>query len=142
MRFLEIPTKDLDFLFDILDEECTGVIPTDAFFRGCSRLRGGARARDLQQVGVDLSRHSQSAWKQIKTLRKVNDSIAQILDRIDTIEVDIVQDESDEKDPVLMARRGRARSSRTGSAALRRVNSLDAEGARGDDDSELSVASD
>jgi len=109
---LGISITDLELLFSLLDEDGSGNIKTDMFFRGCTRLRGPAMARDLQTISVDLDRHVQTSTDHIKQLRHLNDDISSILDIIDTIEVDIVKDPQDEKDPVLQARRGRERESR------------------------------
>mmetsp|Transcript_22474 Transcript_22474/g.62944 ORF Transcript_22474/g.62944 Transcript_22474/m.62944 type:complete len:556 (+) Transcript_22474:100-1767(+) len=110
---LGIPMKDLELLFAMLDEYGNQKIKTDVFFRGCTRLRGPAMARDLQHVCVDLDRHVKTVGTHIRTLRNLNDSISNILDVIDTIETDIVKDPQDHRDPVLMARRGRKKESRS-----------------------------
>eukprot|EP00444_Apocalathium_aciculiferum_P069019 CAMPEP_0183578406 /NCGR_PEP_ID=MMETSP0371-20130417/141766_1 /TAXON_ID=268820 /ORGANISM="Peridinium aciculiferum, Strain PAER-2" /LENGTH=196 /DNA_ID=CAMNT_0025788831 /DNA_START=8 /DNA_END=594 /DNA_ORIENTATION=- len=113
VKQLGIPMKDLELLFDMLDEYGNHKIKTDVFFRGCTKLRGPAMARDLQHVTVDLDRHINTAGNHIRTLRNLNDSISNILDVIDSIETDIVKDPQDYRDPVVMARRGRKKESRS-----------------------------
>jgi len=120
VQILGLPANDLDLLFNLLDDEGLGKIQTDQFFRGCSRLRGPAMARDLQHMATDIMRHSATASDHIEAMRHVNDGIASVLDILDTIEVDIMQDEADTADPVLMARRVRERSSRA--RFIRRVD--------------------
>jgi len=119
MQLLDLPLGDLDLLFNLLDDSGSGKIQTDQFFRGCTRVRGPAMARDLQHLSVDLDRHVKSASGHIDLLTGVNDSISGILDLLDTVDVEIVHDEADDKDPVLVARRQRGRGAR--SDALRKA---------------------
>lgn len=109
MKLLGIPFRDLDLLFSLLDETGSGAIKTDAFFRGCCRLRGPAMACDLHHMSVDLGRNIDWASNANKTLITENDLLGDLLDHIDAVDIDIVKGDHDEKDPVLMARRGRAR---------------------------------
>ena len=51
---LQIPFRDLDMLFLLLDEEGKGVIQCDYFFRGVSKLRGLAKAKDLHQLHLAM----------------------------------------------------------------------------------------
>merc|ERR1719198_1880347 len=104
---LEIPLGDLDLLFTLLDEGNCGSIKTDMFFRGCSKLRGPAMSVDLHHMSVDLDHHIQWSSLHIEQTNRVNDMMANLLDLMDTVDVEILRDEADEKDPVLMARRAR-----------------------------------
>merc|ERR1712113_1357654 len=98
-----------DLLFRLLDEDETGAIKTDTFFRGCSRVRGPAMACDLHHMSVDLARNINWAQEYIGNMTEANDTLGDLLDHIDTVDIDIVKGDHDEKDPVLIARRGRAR---------------------------------
>merc|ERR1712039_711552 len=80
MKMLGIPFRDLDLLFSLLDEDGNGAIKTDAFFRGCCRLRGPAMACDLHHMSVDLGRNIDWATSEITSLHKVNDVLASLLD--------------------------------------------------------------
>jgi len=109
---LGIPVRDVHMLFDCLAEEQDKTVRIDVFFRGCTRLRGPAMARDLQHVHIDMGRHVETAGDHIRAVRSLNDSISAILDTIDGIETGIVKDPEDELDPILMARRSRNKQSR------------------------------
>lgn len=113
MRMMEIPIKDLDLLFTLLDEEETGLITIDRFFRGCTRLRGPAMACDLHHMHIDLDRNIKQTNAIIDHSSRVNDLCAKLLDNIDTLDIDIVKGPADLKDPVVMARRARHRHSRS-----------------------------
>jgi len=107
MKMLEIPTKDLYWLHGQLDEDQSGLIKTDTFFRGCSKLRGPAMAMDLQHMSVDLGRHIAVADSNIKATSNANATLAALLQHMGAVDVDIVKGEGDEKDPILAARRAR-----------------------------------
>lgn len=109
---LGIPYKDLELLFTLLDDKDAGVVKTDIFFRGCSRLRGPAMACDLHQMSVDLSRNINWANDHIAKAKGINDQLGGLLDLVDTVDIDIVRAESDIQDPVIMARRDRPREPR------------------------------
>jgi len=107
MQVLEIPVKDLDLLFAMLDEERKGSINIDVFFRGCARMRGPAMAADLHQMSVDLDRNIRAAETTIQSTEAVNDVLERLINQLDVVEVDVVRADFDDKDPVLMARRER-----------------------------------
>lgn len=108
MKMLDIPLGDLDLLFTLLDENDTGEIKTDMFFRGCSKLRGPAMSVDLHHLSVDLDHHIKWASEHIDKTTECNDLLMNLLDLVDNVDVDILRDEADNKDPVLMARRTRS----------------------------------
>jgi voltage-gated sodium channel len=109
MQVLELPIKDLDLLFAMLDEERKGSINIDVFFRGCARMRGPAMAADLHQMSIDLDRNISAAESIIQGTEGVNDVLERLINQLDVVEVDVVRADGDNKDPVLMARRERMR---------------------------------
>jgi len=108
LKMLDIPLGDLDLLFTLLDENDTGEIKTDMFFRGCSKLRGPAMSVDLHHLSVDLDHHIKWSAEHVDRTTECCDLMMNLLDLVDNVDVDILRDEADEKDPVLMARRTRA----------------------------------
>lgn len=112
MHMLDIPSKDLDVLFTLMDENGTGTIQTDMFFRGCSRLRGPAMASDLHHMSVDLERNLTWCRANFDSMQETNDKLSKLLDHADTVDIDIVRGDADDKDPVLKARRARERVSK------------------------------
>lgn len=108
LKVLDIPIKDLDQLFDVLDEEKLGEIRTDHFFRGCSRLRGAALACDLHRMSVDFSRYIQWTGDLVDSTKSTNDRLRSLLRDMESVDRDIIKDESDEFDPVLGIRRDRS----------------------------------
>mmetsp|Transcript_10285 Transcript_10285/g.24719 ORF Transcript_10285/g.24719 Transcript_10285/m.24719 type:complete len:594 (+) Transcript_10285:67-1848(+) len=107
LKLLQIPFKDLELLFDILDDEHSGEINTERFFRGVERLRGQAAASDLHQMNIDLSKRLQWVGSHHKEVIDLNDHLAELLDAVDDMDGNIVRSDVDEKDPVLMAKRVR-----------------------------------
>mmetsp|Transcript_73866 Transcript_73866/g.190637 ORF Transcript_73866/g.190637 Transcript_73866/m.190637 type:complete len:575 (+) Transcript_73866:111-1835(+) len=107
MKLLEIPLGDLDLLFTLLDEDKSGSIKTDMFFRGCSKLRGPAMSVDLHHMSMDLDHHIHNSAQHIEQMDRVCDKLTRLLDNMDTMDLEILRDEADEKDPVLVARRQR-----------------------------------
>merc|ERR1740138_1473004 len=112
MRMLDIPYKDLDLLFGLLDEDGTGLIKTDTFFRGCGRLRGPAMAAHLYHMSIDFDRSIKWTSENIDIMDDANQSLSTLLNTIDDIELEIVQGDGDEKDPVLQNRKGRTKLNR------------------------------
>jgi hypothetical protein len=107
MQVLDLPIKDLDLLFAMLDEERKGSINIDVFFRGCARMRGPAMAADLHQMSIDLDRNVHAAERLIQGTESVNDLLERLINQLDVVEVDVVRADGDDKDPVLIARRER-----------------------------------
>lgn len=130
MKMLDIPLGDLDLLFTLLDENDTGEIKTDMFFRGCSKLRGPAMSVDLHHLSVDLDHHIKWASEHIDKTTECNDLLMNLLDLVDNVDVDILRDEADNKDPVLMARRTRSTNQSKGTF-LRYNKSVKFESERG-----------
>jgi hypothetical protein len=112
LRVLQIPHTDLELLFQLLDAEEEKVVNTKAFFRGCSRLMGPARAIDLHQMSVDLTRNITWAKTYLDKTTKTNEQLEGLLDLVEKVDIDIVQGDHDQLDPVLTARRGRQRENR------------------------------
>lgn len=112
LQVLQIPHTDLELLFQLLDAEDEKVVNTKAFFRGCSRLIGPARAIDLHQMSVDLTRNITWAKTYLEKTAKTNAQLEGLLDLVEKVDIDIVQGDHDQLDPVLTARRGRQRENR------------------------------
>jgi voltage-gated sodium channel len=107
LKFLQIDHKDLRNLFELLDENESGAVPTETFFRGCSRLRGLAQSSDLHHMMVDFGRYNHWCSEMVETHKQLNNSIFDTLLTIESVDRDIVKSDDDFKDPVLMTRRHR-----------------------------------
>eukprot|EP00931_Biecheleriopsis_adriatica_P087804 TRINITY_DN62220_c0_g1_i1.p1 TRINITY_DN62220_c0_g1~~TRINITY_DN62220_c0_g1_i1.p1 ORF type:complete len:637 (+),score=156.67 TRINITY_DN62220_c0_g1_i1:86-1996(+) len=120
IKFLQLPIKDLEMLFELLDEDMTGEIDTDFFFRGVSRLRGQAMASDLHQMSIDLKKGMAAVDESQEKLGKINDHLAEVLDCLDEVDNEIIQGSSAaEKDPVVQFRRVNARKRQSKSDMMR-----------------------
>lgn len=109
LRVLDIPIKDLDQLFCVLDEEGVGEIATEHFFRGCSRLRGPAMACDLHRMSVDFSRYIQLTQDLVDATHSTNDRLRSLLHDMESVDRDIIKGDADDCDPVLGTRRDRSK---------------------------------
>ncbi|CAE7862389.1 rplP, partial [Symbiodinium microadriaticum] len=107
LKLLQIPYPDLEMLFLLLDEDNKGVIKCDYFFRGVAKLRGLAKAKDLHQLSIDLNRRMLWVDESTSKLSEANDILMDMVDHLDEMDTHIVKGESDGKDPVIAARRGR-----------------------------------
>jgi len=112
LQMLQLPSRDLDLLFTLLDGDGTGMVCTDTFFRGCTRMTGEAMATDMQHLGLELNRNVQHMHDANATCNDVNAALGALLDDLDAVDRDIIQAPGDDKDEVLMARRGRVRKPR------------------------------
>jgi Ca2+-binding EF-hand superfamily protein len=107
MHVLDIPLKDLDMLFDTLDEDGVGEVNTEAFFRGCSRLRGPALSCDMHRMSVDFHRYINTTDSLIEMSKTTNERLDALLADIESVDRDIVRGIVDDVDPILKARRTR-----------------------------------
>jgi voltage-gated sodium channel len=107
LKMLDIPLKDFDNLFSLLDDQGSGSVPIGKYFRGASRLRGQATACDLYHMSVDLSRHVSTCDRLVSKVDQNNDVLARLLDDVDIVDRDIIRGDGDDKDPVLKARKNR-----------------------------------
>jgi len=107
LKVVGLEYKDLVFLFDLLDEEKTGNINTNAFFRGVTRLQGEAMACDLHHMVVDLTRHANWIAELTEEHATSNDRLASLLIDVEGLDRDVMKGHHDEDDPVLMNRRHR-----------------------------------
>jgi len=113
LELLQLPPRDLDLLFTLLDNYGTGSVPTDQFFRGCARMKGPAKACDLHQLSIDLSRNIYSYGAADDSVRDVNNRMVGLLNMVDEVDREIVKGSDDAKDPVLQSRRACVRLKRT-----------------------------
>jgi len=109
LKHLQLPFRDLDMLFMLLDEEGTGFINCDKFFRGVAKLRGPAKACDLHQMSIDLRKHLHWIDINLQSVVDTNDVLAGLLGLVDDMETGILQSDLDARDPVLMSRRVRGK---------------------------------
>mmetsp|Transcript_25395 Transcript_25395/g.46062 ORF Transcript_25395/g.46062 Transcript_25395/m.46062 type:complete len:628 (-) Transcript_25395:165-2048(-) len=107
LKMLQIPFKDLTMLFTLLDADDSGSINCDMFFRGVTRLRGQARASDVHQLSIDLNRCLTWCEESQAQVDDMNDQLASLLDNIGETDIEIVQGDRDDRDPVLANRRAR-----------------------------------
>jgi voltage-gated sodium channel len=107
LKMLDIPLKDFDNLFSLLDDQGRGSVPIDKYFRGASRLRGHATSLDLYNMSVDLNKHKETCTKLVDKVDANNDVLAKLLDDVDIVDRDIIRGDGDDKDPVLKARKNR-----------------------------------
>mmetsp|Transcript_93401 Transcript_93401/g.166147 ORF Transcript_93401/g.166147 Transcript_93401/m.166147 type:complete len:630 (-) Transcript_93401:214-2103(-) len=109
LALLQIPPRDLDMLFMLLDEDQTHSINCNMFFRGVSKLRGLAPACDLHQLSVDINRNLSWCEEWIEKVADCNDDLEIVVNSIDELDSGILQGgQTDAKDPVLLARRARS----------------------------------
>mmetsp|Transcript_80792 Transcript_80792/g.142489 ORF Transcript_80792/g.142489 Transcript_80792/m.142489 type:complete len:721 (-) Transcript_80792:116-2278(-) len=111
LEYLQLEVKDLVLIFHLLDDFHTGAVNTDKFFRAVARLRGPAKAADLFQLSLDLQRDLSWANVYNARLALVNDLLAEVVDRADEVDVEIIHGDNDFRDPVLVARRTRTKFS-------------------------------
>jgi hypothetical protein len=109
LKVLQLDYKDLLMLFDLLDEDGSGTISTEKFFRGCGRLRGLATSADLHHLFIDFCRQTTWAENLVESHQEMNDRLAGLLMDIEGLERDVVKAGHDDEDPVLMNRRERYR---------------------------------
>ncbi|CAJ1442655.1 unnamed protein product, partial [Effrenium voratum] len=107
LKVLQVPIRDLEMLFLLLDEDSKGVIKCDYFFRGVSKLRGLAKAKDLHQLSIDLNRRMMWVDENEAKVSEVNDVLVDMVDALDELDTHIVKGDNDDRDPVVAARRSR-----------------------------------
>lgn len=107
LKVLQIPFRDLEMLFMLLDEDNKGVIKCDYFFRGVAKLRGLAKAKDLHQLSIDLNRRMLWVDEYEAKVSEVNDVLVDMVDALDELDTHIVKGDKDDRDPVVAARRAR-----------------------------------
>eukprot|EP00930_Biecheleria_cincta_P097040 TRINITY_DN88785_c0_g1_i1.p1 TRINITY_DN88785_c0_g1~~TRINITY_DN88785_c0_g1_i1.p1 ORF type:complete len:587 (-),score=118.79 TRINITY_DN88785_c0_g1_i1:403-2163(-) len=107
LRMLQIPFSDLDALFELLDEENTGSVNIDMFFRACAKMRGQAKAVDLHQLNIDLRLNLDRCDDHSATVFDANKILAGVLSNVDDIDVSVMHDDMDQKDPVYVRRQSR-----------------------------------
>eukprot|EP00928_Gymnodinium_smaydae_P090183 TRINITY_DN74023_c0_g1_i1.p1 TRINITY_DN74023_c0_g1~~TRINITY_DN74023_c0_g1_i1.p1 ORF type:complete len:598 (-),score=96.42 TRINITY_DN74023_c0_g1_i1:105-1898(-) len=118
LRILDIPLKDLEMLYTLLDDTECNSVAIDRFFRGASRLQGKAKSADLHHMSVDMARHGQVAQELTEKIEETNANIFSLLEMMDDVDREIVKGDGEENDPVLKSRKGRARA-KGGSRASR-----------------------
>lgn len=109
MKVLGLEYSDLNVLFDLLDEDGSGNINTNKFFRGCTRLRGQAMSSDLHHMSIDFGRYTTWCGDLVYSHRVINDRLAGLLADVEGLDRDIIHGKHDDQDPVLINRRKRYR---------------------------------
>merc|ERR1711862_689229 len=75
-------------------------------------MGGNAMACDLHSLSIDLRYNSSSCSQNDCLANVLNDLLANVADRLDALDREIIKGEHDERDPVVMARRVRVRQPR------------------------------
>jgi hypothetical protein len=107
VKCLGLNYKDLMTLFDVLDEEKTGNVACEKFFRGCTRMRGLAKASDLQHLSIDFGRYNDWCSDLVEDQILMNERLSNVLADIEGLDRDVLKGKDDVEDPVLMSRRVR-----------------------------------
>lgn len=122
LQMLGIPLSDLEWVFRLFSEnsEKPGDVPISKFFRGCSRIQGPAMANDLQSMSVDFERNIKRTVTITEGMEHTNQLLANLLDDIEEVDRDVIKGNADHKDPVLAARRARAKRPKWKESRIRR----------------------
>jgi len=78
LKVLELPIDEVDELFDMIDIDKTGTIELEKFMKSCQEMVGGARQRDIVQVGLAVTTVSER-------LDCMDDKFSQMEDEVETL---------------------------------------------------------
>jgi len=115
MKLLDLPLKDLETLFNTLDEDNSGEVKTETFFRNCSRLRGPALACDMHRMSVDFGRYIQWGETLCDLSKETSDRLEQLVAHMEVVDREIIKGDKDGDDPVLKHRRMKSNRKSSGS---------------------------
>eukprot|EP00929_Paragymnodinium_shiwhaense_P018351 TRINITY_DN12880_c0_g1_i1.p1 TRINITY_DN12880_c0_g1~~TRINITY_DN12880_c0_g1_i1.p1 ORF type:complete len:701 (-),score=170.95 TRINITY_DN12880_c0_g1_i1:160-2262(-) len=118
LHLLDIPSRDMQLLFELLDTERTGCVDLDRFFRSFQKLRGDAKRLDTHKLHIDLQRSLDEVDVLTDFVTATNDAIGEVLDLMDNLDREVIRGGEEDKDPVMMARRNRKRAPGTTLSSL------------------------
>lgn len=125
LALLGLPVSDLEWVFQVLDEEEeSGIVNLEMFFRSCTRLDGPAMAKNLQSMSVDFGRSIARTGSLDGHMSNTNTDLRALLDTFDDTDREVIKGNQDDKDPVLANRRKRGKSNGQGGPAAALVESV------------------
>lgn len=71
LKQLELEARDVDDIFDLLDQDGDGTVNIEEFVQGSLRMRGQAKSKDLLSVFVQVQTMNRRMAKLIPTLEKL-----------------------------------------------------------------------
>eukprot|EP00929_Paragymnodinium_shiwhaense_P012811 TRINITY_DN120704_c0_g1_i1.p1 TRINITY_DN120704_c0_g1~~TRINITY_DN120704_c0_g1_i1.p1 ORF type:complete len:657 (-),score=104.29 TRINITY_DN120704_c0_g1_i1:257-2227(-) len=77
---LELDATDAWMLFQLLDEDKSGMLDAEEFVDGCLRLKGAARSIDLAKLSKDFRSHSQLFGRELTKLNVQLQAVQEVLD--------------------------------------------------------------
>merc|ERR1719159_1979057 len=98
--------SDLKELFDMLDPNKLGIITIDEFCKGCQKLKGVAKSKDLIQVSCMVGHQIGDLAGLVDLQTEKNEVLDNVIDRLNEIDQEYFQDQRERKKARQLRRKG------------------------------------
>merc|ERR1719420_752862 len=93
LQLIDIPVSDLNELYELLDEDGSGSITIDEFFKGCVKLKGVAKSRDIIELSMHVTTYLKQATGLLKNMEEQSDTLTDVMNRLEVMDKDFLRTE-------------------------------------------------
>lgn len=100
LQLIDIPVSDLNELYKLLqssrpgrEAEENGPITMDEFFKGCQKLQGVAKSRDIIELSKHVSEYNKKAEDLLKSMKGQSDTLTDVMNRLEVMDKDFLRTE-------------------------------------------------
>merc|ERR1719199_1876480 len=86
LELIDIPPGDLRMLFDLLDSDASGQITIEEFRKGCLKLQGTAKSREMIKLAVYVSTYNKNLDEMRQDMLAQNQTLKNIYTRLYKLE--------------------------------------------------------
>ncbi len=81
LELIDVPPEDLRMLFDLLDADGSGEITIDEFRKGCLKLQGTAKSKEMIKLAVHVSTYNSNLDDMQDAMEEQNRTLKKIYNR-------------------------------------------------------------
>eukprot|EP00392_Amoebophrya_sp_AT5.2_P013550 g13677.t1 len=86
LELIDVPPDDLRMLFDLLDADGSGEITIDEFRKGCLKLQGTAKSKEMIKLAVHVSTYNSNLDDMQDAMEEQNKTLKKIYNRLYDLE--------------------------------------------------------
>merc|ERR1719420_419536 len=90
LQLIDIPISELN---ELLDEDGSGSITIDEFFKGCVKLKGVAKSRDIIELSMHVTTYLKQATGLLKNMEEQSDTLTDVMNRLEVMDKDFLRTE-------------------------------------------------
>lgn len=102
LELIDVPSDDLRMLFGLLDADGSGEITIEEFRKGCLKLQGTAKSREMIKLAVHVSTYNRNLDDMQDAMEEQNRTLKNIYHRLYDLEKQYFRQDSQKKSKALL----------------------------------------